>query len=88
MATIIFCFIVNSCCYIASLLTHTAAYLFGGARIMEVVKLDQNSPRQREKKGRGQKEKKREEDEDEDEDRDKECFTSPVSPTPRPPLSH
>lgn len=51
---------------------------------MEVVKLDQNSPRQREKEGRGEKEEKG--DEDEDEDRDNESFTSPVSPAPGSPL--
>lgn len=73
--TIIFCFIVNPCWSIASPLTHTAVYMSGGATVMKVVKLDQNSPRQREKEGWGEKKEKGEEDED----RDKERFTSPVS---------
>lgn len=77
---------MNPCWYIASPLTHTDVYLFGGARVIEVVKLDQNSPRQREKEGRGEKEEKG--DEDEDEGRDRESFTSPVSPAPGSPLPH
>lgn len=71
MATIVFSFIVNPCWYIASQLTHTAVYMSGRARVMEVIKLDQNSPRQREEEEGGEG--------NEDEDWDKGSFTSLVA---------